>query len=390
VLSPSTPSAPPGIRVVPGVPFTIVRRWRSRGAASRVALAIVTDVAILAFCFGGIVPGLGSHLFRLQGPISVLIVLIIVSAGSQALRLTFDALAQVVNTTSLVVDGGQLHVRHGPLAWRWGATVRIDRVEQLLWSETGHGTTTGLRSAVLSADCDGKRVPLLGPIPLEEAKYIERVLDEHLNQVRDGLPRVAYRSADPDATGGPGRRHAIPMPPEIDLQNGDSPARFAIRYRPSRKPAAQLLPLALLWNLFMGFVVAVVPSFGNGWWFIAVFWVIGLGLAYFDLTLWLNSTFIRVSAADIRVRDEPLSLAGPMSIPIASLRQVFVDEQEIRDSRSGAISRNYRLWAIRTSGERTLLLNLPRPDLALYIERCIEDRLGIADEGVAGEYRSPF
>jgi hypothetical protein len=241
-------------------------------------------------------------------------------------------------------------------------------------------------------------VPLLGPIPLEEAKYIERALDEHLNQALADLPNAPYRSAGPGAQGG-GGHPTVPMPLEIDLQNGDSPASFTIRYRPSRKPAAQMLPTALAWNIFMAFFVTIVltHSAGRGfplsaWCIIVLFCVIGVAFGYFDLTLWLNSTFIRVSAVDIRVRDEPISLAAPTrSVELASLRQLFVDEQEVRDSRSGNVGRSYRVWAIQTTGERTLLLmNLPRPDLALYIERCIEERLGMVEERVAGEYLPPF
>lgn len=48
------------------------------------------------------------------------------SAGASSLRRTFRDLAELVNTTSLVVDRGQLRVRHGPVAWPGGIPIDSD------------------------------------------------------------------------------------------------------------------------------------------------------------------------------------------------------------------------------------------------------------------------
>jgi hypothetical protein len=110
---------------------------------------------------------------------------------------------------------------------------------------------------------------------------------------------------------------------------------------------------------------------------------VGVGLTYYTLCGFVNRTRIAVEAGQLVVRHGPLPWKGNRALEANNLDQLFCEENV---SSKGA--RTYSLNARMKSGEKVVLLkSLPEADQALYIEQLFEDRLGIVDVPVAGEFK---
>lgn len=106
----------------------------------------------------------------------------------------------------------------------------------------------------------------------------------------------------------------------------------------------------------------------------------GLVIGFFLARVTINHTTIDVSLARLRIARGPIP-EGVIELPAQRIRQLFVQLQS--SSRDGE-----SLWevcAILDEDEhRTLVCNLTRTE-AVFLERSIEQRMGIPDRPVAGE-----
>lgn len=116
-----------------------------------------------------------------------------------------------------------------------------------------------------------------------------------------------------------------------------------------------------------------------------LFVFIGLGLAYYTLGLWVNSTYIDVSDYEIHVHSGPVPWME-RRLEAENIGQLYVKQVVTRNDNSTSIS--YDVRAVMHSGpEQKLVTSMKAPDQAFYIEERIEYYLEIADQPVAGEYR---
>jgi hypothetical protein len=114
---------------------------------------------------------------------------------------------------------------------------------------------------------------------------------------------------------------------------------------------------------------------------------VGLGLTYSTLCGFVNRTHIIVTGDSLRVSHGPLPWWGNRTIPADELAQLYCEER-IKSGRNGQ-SATYYLNALLKDGRKVKLLSgLPEPDQALFIEQRVEERMGIVDVEVGGEYQS--
>lgn len=112
---------------------------------------------------------------------------------------------------------------------------------------------------------------------------------------------------------------------------------------------------------------------------------VGLGLTYYTLAGFLNSTLIRVSPSQIGVAHRPLPWWGRRQIDSSAIAQIFCKE---RITRGKTTTITYEVLAATHAGAQEKLVGgLPNSDQALYLEQEIERFLNIKDVPVVGELR---
>jgi hypothetical protein len=179
--------------------------------------------------------------------------------------------------------------------------------------------------------------------------------------------------------------------PEVTL-----PARFqishdienlVIRRRWYSPIAFVLLFFAIFWNGFM--VVWHGIALGSGMWIMSAFGLIhtavGLGLIYFVLAIFLNSTVITANKFQLSVSVGPLPWKGNRRIDSSQVRQLFCKEKISR--RKNGTSSSYSVEAVMQDNSRQTLANgFANADEALFVEQQLEKHLGLADIKVEGEH----
>lgn len=112
---------------------------------------------------------------------------------------------------------------------------------------------------------------------------------------------------------------------------------------------------------------------------------VGVCLTYATLTGFINSTIIRVGKREISVQHVPLPWPGNKILRRENLEQFFCEENAHRSNR-GNTTYTYSVSIVMRGGSRTKLVSsLESPEQALFIERQIENCLGIKDQAVIGE-----
>lgn len=192
----------------------------------------------------------------------------------------------------------------------------------------------------------------------------------------------------------------VPLPAGIELHR-DAPATAATGdYRSPVASAGRLrivrrwftphhiflLLFAIAWNSFMVFWIVGTLSDGAGLFpllFSSLHVAAGVWIAYMAITGLFNRTVIEVDRGVLSVRHGPIPAPGNRDIPIVELRQLFTVE---KIGNKGV--RSYELQAIVSNGPVvTIAKNLTESSQALFLERAIEDHLGIEDQPVQGEMR---
>lgn len=113
---------------------------------------------------------------------------------------------------------------------------------------------------------------------------------------------------------------------------------------------------------------------------------VGVWLAYTTVAGLVNRTTISIDRNHVSVRHGPLPWPGNADVPGTTLDQVFCTAKTVRQQRRTQTF--YHVDALLKNGRRLRLLRgLGAREQALFIERAIEGRLGIADRRMAGERR---
>jgi len=114
---------------------------------------------------------------------------------------------------------------------------------------------------------------------------------------------------------------------------------------------------------------------------------VGVGLTYYTVCLFVNTTFIDVDEQSLHIRFAPLPWVGSKTIEARNIDQMFVQEK-VSHGKNGT-SRSYQLKALMKSGNKITLIGsgaMNDVEDTQFLERKIEDFLGIRDRQVAGEY----
>ncbi|MFZ1676323.1 MAG: IBR domain-containing protein [Saprospiraceae bacterium] len=145
---------------------------------------------------------------------------------------------------------------------------------------------------------------------------------------------------------------------------------------------------ASIWNLvLLPFVVGVIVS---GQWgiflFLALHLLIGLGLLWNLATIYLNSTSISVTRERIKIRTIPFRhpIWRGRDIDAKAIEQLYVSKY-VQSSTNGVPNYAYALYAILKRGEKISLIRGMSLEAQTYVEKAIEDYLGIKNERVPEE-----
>jgi len=183
------------------------------------------------------------------------------------------------------------------------------------------------------------------------------------------------------------RSLAVAAPEKWHVQA--TPGSLLVRWRWFSFTAIFLVPFTLFWNgimLTMGFGVSEGLTHPERLLFgllVPHVWV-GVGLAYYCLALFLNSTTVNFTNGTLHVTHGPLPWWGKRRLPVRDLSQLFVVEK--RGSK-GRIT--FELCGLLADGKRVSILSgLSDEAEARFLEVRLEQVLGIVDRPVAGEIRS--
>jgi hypothetical protein len=111
---------------------------------------------------------------------------------------------------------------------------------------------------------------------------------------------------------------------------------------------------------------------------------VGVALTYYALAGFWNKTVITIGTGRLSIRHMPLPWPGNKTLDAADLTQLYSEQQIIRGKNGSRIV--YRLNAISRDNRKIRLLSgLNSPDQVRYLERKIEEQLGIRDTPVEGE-----
>jgi hypothetical protein len=143
-----------------------------------------------------------------------------------------------------------------------------------------------------------------------------------------------------------------------------------------------------LWNLLVLPFVLMVIIIGE--WgillFLSAHLLVGLGLLWHLATIYLNRTSISVTQRRIRVRTFPFRhfLWKNKEIQNDQINQLYVSKY-VQSTTNGEPNYAFALYAIVKSGEKICLIRGMNRETQMYIEKEIEDFLGIKNRKVPEE-----
>lgn len=191
---------------------------------------------------------------------------------------------------------------------------------------------------------------------------------------------------------GTGQRATLPralpplaLQPPKGWQLDELSGGFTARWRWFGGSTLVLVPFTLLWNAFLvGMAFNVLRDGTNPLMLLAGLAVphtwVGVGLLYFVVASFVNTTTVGVAGGKLSVHHGPLWWPGRTSLPREHVQQLFVVEQRSRNRTT------FQLCALLRDGSRRKLLgSLESSAHAHFLEARLERVLGITDAPVDGE-----
>jgi hypothetical protein len=115
---------------------------------------------------------------------------------------------------------------------------------------------------------------------------------------------------------------------------------------------------------------------------------VGLGLTYFTIATFVNTTVIRLVGGELSVLHGPLPWYGNLRLRAADVRQVYCTENHQR-RKNGGESVTFTVNLLRQDQSKAMLLSyLTDMEEALYVQQKLRESLGLGDEHVAGAIRA--
>ena len=179
-------------------------------------------------------------------------------------------------------------------------------------------------------------------------------------------------------------RPEVPLPEKFTVAR--TPEGLQISWRWFTPAALVLAFFCVVWDGFLVFWYAVAVKQGAPVamvLFPLIHVAVGLGLTYFTLATFVNSTTVTVGKGKVAIRHAPLPWAGNRVLGRADVKQLFCAER-VNRGRNG-VSVTYSVESVQASGRRLPILKGLEKDQALYLEQALEKALGLEDRPVAGE-----
>ncbi len=181
----------------------------------------------------------------------------------------------------------------------------------------------------------------------------------------------------------------LAIPDSFTLEDNGMELRFSRRW--FQFAHIFVLLFSLVWNSFLVFWYSISLRMSNIPWIFQVFPLghvaVGLGLFYYALCGLLNRTQILVTPQLLRIRHIPLFWFGNRRISRDELQQLFV--MQVKTKSRGEKIYQFTLFALLADGKRvTLVKNLPYAADGIFLEKKIEERMGIINRQVEGAAKS--
>jgi hypothetical protein len=176
-----------------------------------------------------------------------------------------------------------------------------------------------------------------------------------------------------------------PRPESFTVEQGAMGLQITYRWF-----SAQYIFLAffsLIWDAFLVFWYTMAFT-SNAPWIMFVFplihLAIGVGITYTAVAGFLNRTTVTVGQGKLTIQHAPLYWPGNRTVASNDVTQLFTEERVAR-SRNGTRVRYQLSMITRDDKKVRLISNLDEPDKARFLERKIEEYLGIENRTVEGE-----
>ena len=198
---------------------------------------------------------------------------------------------------------------------------------------------------------------------------------------------IPARAVEPESVAEEERLH-VPPGLRVTREGGG----LAIQRRWFAPQFLGMLFFAIAWDSFLVFWYAIAFSgeAGDGSWIMILFPVahvaVGVSLTYSVLAGLLNTTRITVRSGRIQVRHGPVPWRGNLERYTSELEQLYVVRRHTRTKKPHGMSGMFDVMALGSDQTAFhLVRGLPNLQMARYIEKAIEQRLGIEDRPVSDE-----
>ncbi|HET7228897.1 MAG TPA: hypothetical protein VFJ16_02715 [Longimicrobium sp.] len=191
---------------------------------------------------------------------------------------------------------------------------------------------------------------------------------------------------EPELAAAPARKRPLSGKPDrVVMSEGNG--ELTIAYRWFSPKFIFLTFFCIFWDGIL--LVWYATALASGAWLMALFPVlhvaVGIGLTYWVLCGYVNTTTIRLDGSRMSVRHHPLPWPGNRDYAFAQVAQLYCEEKVSR-GRNG-VSCTYNLGALLHDGKRkTVISGADSPDLPLFLEQHAEAWMRITDVPVAGEF----
>jgi hypothetical protein len=176
-----------------------------------------------------------------------------------------------------------------------------------------------------------------------------------------------------------------PMPENIRIEHRAD--GLTLSYRWFSAKFIFLALFCLFWDGFLVFWYGIALS-QDAPWIMLVFpllhLAVGVFLTYYTVAGIYNRTIITVGQGKLSIQHAPLPWPGSRVLQASEISQLYCEETTSR-GRNGPQT-SYRLSAVTSDNKKiNLLTGFDSPDSARFLERQVEEWLGIRDRRVEGE-----
>lgn len=180
----------------------------------------------------------------------------------------------------------------------------------------------------------------------------------------------------------------IGLPEKMQMQNHGSYVEITRKWFGFQ--TIILTAFVLFWDSFLLFWYSEVLQQGAGIIFILFPLLhvgVGVGLTYYLLASWFNTTHVYIGNLQLGIRHRPIPWFGNKDVPAGNLAQLY-SKEKISYSKNGRRV-SFEVRANTKDGRNIKILGgLESQEQALYIEQQVEKYLHIRDAPVPGEIKA--